>query len=65
MPVRCLRCAIPAKYCDRIPDEIASLESREKRSALNIVREAACEITERVDRNLFAERQHNRNQPER
>lgn len=61
----CLRYGVPAKYCDRIPDEIAALESREKRGALNIVREAACEITERVDRNLFAERQQSRNQPER
>ena len=63
--IACLRYGVPAKYCDRIPDEIASLESREKRSTLNIVRDAACEITERVDRNLFAERQKNRNQPER
>ena len=63
--IACLRYGVPAKYCDRIPDEIASLETREKRSALNIVRDVACEITERVDRNLFAERQKNRNQPER
>ena len=63
--IACLRYGVPAKYCDRIPDEIASLETREKRSALNIVREAACEITERVDRNLFAERQQSRNEPAR
>lgn len=63
--IACLRYGVPAKYCDRIPNEIASLESREKRSALNIVREAACEITERVDRNLFAERQQSRNEPVR
>lgn len=63
--IACLRYGVPAKYCDRIPDEIASLESRDKRSALNIVREAACEITERVDRNLFAERQQSRNEPVR
>ncbi len=63
--IACLRYGVPAKYCDRIPDEIASLESREKRSALNIVREVACEITERVDRNLFAERQQSRNEPVR
>ena len=63
--VACLRYGVPAKYCDRIPDEIAALESREKRSALNIVRDAACEIAERVDRNLFAERQQSRNDPVR
>jgi len=63
--IACLRYGVPAKYCDRIPDEIASLETREKRSALNLVREAACEITERVDRNLFAERQQSRNEPVR
>lgn len=63
--VACLRYGVPAKYCDRIPDEIAALESREKRIALNIVRDAACEIAERVDRNLFAERQQSRNDPVR
>lgn len=63
--VACLRYGVPTKYCDRIPDEIAALESREKRSALNIVRDAACEIAERVDRNLFAERQQSRNDPVR
>lgn len=63
--IACLRYGVPAKYCDGIPDEIAALESREKRSALNIVRDAACEITERVDRNLFAERQQSRNEPVR
>ena len=63
--IACLRYGVPAKYCDRIPDEIAALESREKRSALNAVRDAACEITERVDRNLFAERQQSRNEPVR
>ena len=63
--VACLRYGVPAKYCDRIPDEIAALKSREKRSALNIVRDAACEIAERVDRNLFAERQQSRNDPVR
>ena len=63
--VACLRYGVPAKYCDRIPDEIAALESCEKRSALNIVRDAACEIAERVDRNLFAERQQSRNDPVR
>ena len=63
--VACLRYGVPAKYCDRIPDEIAALESREKRSALNIVRDAACEIIERVDRNLFAERQQSHSEPVR
>lgn len=63
--IACLRYGVPAKYCDRIPDEIAALESREKRSALNIVRDAACEIAERVDRNLFAERQQSHSEPVR
>lgn len=63
--IACLRYGIPAKLPDRIPDEIAMMESREKRGALNIVREAAVEITSRVDRNLFAERQQSRNEPSR
>lgn len=63
--VACLRYGVSPKLPDRIPDELASLESREKRSALNIVREAAVEITGRIDHNLFAERQQARNEPER
>ncbi len=61
--IACLRYGVPAKHCDRIPDELASMEAREKRGALGMVREAACSITERVDRNLFVQRQ--KNQPER
>lgn len=63
--VACLRYGVPAKYCDRIPDEITALEVRKKRSALNAVRESACEIIERVDRNLFAERQQSHSEPVR
>ena len=63
--VACLRYGVPAKYCDRIPDEITALEVRKKRSALNAVRESACEIIERVDRNLFAEHQQSHSEPVR
>ena len=63
--IACLRYGVPAKYCDRVPDEFATMEAREKRGALNMVREAACSTIERVDRNLYLERQQARNQPER
>lgn len=63
--IACLRYGIPAKFCDRVPDEYAALEPRAKRGALGMVREAACSTIERVDRNLYLERQRERNQPER
>ena len=63
--IACERFGIPSGPCDEIPDEFSSLDVREKRSVLGVVREAACEINERVDRNLYAERQQARNQPER
>ncbi len=63
--IACERFGVPSVPCDEIPDEFSSLDVREKRSVLGVVREAACEINERVDRNLYAERQQARNQPER
>ena len=63
--IACERFCVPSVPCDQIPDEFSSLDVREKRSVLGIVREAACDINERVDRNLYAERQQARNQPER
>ena len=61
----CERFGVPSVPCDQIPDELSALDVREKRSVLGIVREAAWDINERVDRNLYAERQQTRNQPER
>jgi hypothetical protein len=51
--------------CDHIPESISSLETTEKRAVLGSIREAACAITERMDRNLYAERQQQRDHPER
>lgn len=61
----CERFGVPSVPCDQIPDELSALDVREKRSVLGIVREAAWDINERVDRNLYTERQQTRNQPER
>lgn len=61
----CERFGIPPIKCDQIPDEYSSLDVWEKRSALGKAREAACEIVERALRTLYAERQQQKNQPER
>lgn len=63
--ITCERFGVPSVPCDQIPDELSALDVREKRSVLGIVREAAWDINERVDRNLYTERQQTRNQPER
>ena len=61
--IACIRYGIEPKECDGISDEFRSLEPREKRDALSIIRDTACSIAERVDHNLQAER--NKNDPER
>lgn len=61
--IACIRYGIEPKECDGISDEFRSLEPREKRDALSIIRDTACSIAERVDHNLQAER--NKKDPER
>jgi hypothetical protein len=61
----CERFGIPSMECDRIPDEYAALDVREKRGVLGEIREAANDIIERTDRNLYAEYQQRKNQPEK
>ena len=51
--------------CEQIPDSVTRLDTASKRAVLGRIRETACEITERVDRNLYTERQQQKNQPER
>lgn len=63
--IACERFAVPMRVCERIPDEYASLDIRDKRAALGQVREAANTIVERTDRNLYAEYQQQKSQPER
>ncbi len=62
----CLRYGVTiAPSCDRIPEGISAQDTAEKRAALGSIREAACDIIERVDKNLYAERQQQKKQPER
>ncbi len=61
----CRRYGIDAPAYDRIPEALTNLDTSEKRAVLGSIREAACDIIERVDRNLYAERQQQKNQPER
>jgi hypothetical protein len=63
--VICGRYGIDAPTYDRIPEAVTNLDKGEKRAVLNSIREAACDIMERVDRNLYAERHQQKNQPER
>lgn len=50
---------------EQIPESVSRLDTASKRAVLGRIREAACDIMERVDRNLYAERQQQKNQPER
>ena len=61
----CERFGVPSVPCDPNPGEPSALDGREKRRGLRIVREAAWDINGRAQRNLYAERQQTRNQPER
>lgn len=63
--IACERFGIPPMTCNRIPDEYAALDIREKREVLGEVREAANDIVERTDRSLYTEYQQQKNQPER
>lgn len=61
----CRRYGISAPAYDSIPDAISELDTSGKRAVLGSIREAACDIIERVDKNLHAERQQQKSQPER
>lgn len=63
--IACIRFGIAPKFCDQIPEEYANLDTQEKRTALGEIRSAAIETIGRVDRNLYAMRQQQKNQPER
>ncbi len=54
-----------AASSEQIADSVTRLDTASKRAVLGRIREAACDIMERVDRNLYAERQQQKNQPER
>jgi hypothetical protein len=61
----CKRYGIDAPDRDSIPESISGLDTSGKRVVLGSIREAACDIMERVDKNLYAERQQQKDQPER
>lgn len=63
--IACIRFGIAPKFCDQIPEEYANLDTQEKRTALGEIRSAAIEMIGRVDKNLYAIRQQQKNQPER
>lgn len=61
----CRRYGIDVPVYDNIPEAVTELDTGEKREVLGSIRKAACDIMERVDKNLYAERQQQKNQPER
>lgn len=62
----CRRYGIAAvPECNEIPYSVSKLDTSGKRTVLGSIREAACDIMDRMDRNLYAERQQQKNEPER
>lgn len=61
--IACIRYGIEPRLPDTISEEYTSLDNRDKREALSIIRDTACDMVERIDHNLQAER--NKNEPER
>ncbi len=62
----CRRYGITAvPECNDIPYTVSKLDTSGKRAVLGSIREAACDIMDRMDINLYAERQQQKNQPER
>jgi hypothetical protein len=60
--VLCRRYGIDIQNCGPIPENVAALSTQEKRGILGKIREAACGISERIDKNLMAERAQQRNE---
>ncbi|MCX6831707.1 MAG: ArdC-like ssDNA-binding domain-containing protein [candidate division Zixibacteria bacterium] len=58
----CKRYGVNVPEYDCIPESVSSLSTQDKRSILGKIREAACDMSERIDRNLSAERQQQRKQ---
>lgn len=63
--VTCRRFGIEPKTINDIPADYVVMDSKDKRSLLDEVREAATELNARIDRNLYAERLQKKEQPER
>ncbi len=58
----CKRYGIDVSEYNRIPESIFGLSVQDKRGILGKIRETACDISERIDKNLYAERQQQRSQ---
>lgn len=61
--IACIRYGIEPRFPDTFSEEYTSLDNRDKRDALSIIRDTACDMIERIDHNLQVER--NKNEPER
>lgn len=59
----CFRYGIEPKLSDGVPPEFGDLNNEDKRAALSIIHDTACDMMERIDHNLQVER--SKNEPER
>jgi hypothetical protein len=60
--ILCQRYGIDMQNCGPVPENIAGLSAQDKRGILGKIREAACGISERIDKNLMAERAQQRSE---
>lgn len=58
----CKRYGVDAPDNNRIPESVSGMSAQDKRSILGKIRETACDLSERIDRNLYAHRQQQRSQ---
>lgn len=63
--IACARTGVEAPPPAEIAYDLPAHETEYKKAVLNGIRDTACTINERVEQNLYAERQQQRNQPER
>ena len=63
----CKRYGMDGPEPDRIPESMAGLSVQDKRSILRKIRGTACDMGDRIDKNMYAERQkqHRKDDPQR
>jgi len=61
----CTRYSVPVREIDQMPEWLRHLETGGKKATFALIRQASCDIMERVDRNLAAERIQQRTEQQR
>ena len=57
----CLRLGVAPQYPKNIPEELTAMDAKDKRAVLGEIREAACELSGRVEENLRIEQRREEN----